>query len=272
MKKIYMILLGIILFLIILAYTNPSEKQHRQEVLNSIIFEDDKNKLDDKTVEYIKNISNENNLIKTLIKKYISRDNYFLFSLTKSKLKTKKETIGFGILGKVFISEEKIKKLEEQEYNSSEDSLISSNQSSEISNDSGEKWLKSIFRCKGSVKYCMPSEEEVCSERFLRFYEDSWEINGPSNLTDEEYKSAVKKYKEKWSPIYQLYDSEVYLFGGGNGGTTTLKEIRVKRISIMKYDLTIEFIDGSKTNDEITLIPHNNSYKIDYVKQTKDFY
>lgn len=85
MKKIYMILLGIILFLIILAYTNPSEKQHRQEVLNSIIFEDDKNKLDDKTVEYIKNISNENNLIKTLIKKYISRDNYFLFSLTKSQ-------------------------------------------------------------------------------------------------------------------------------------------------------------------------------------------
>ena len=172
----------------------------------------------------------------------------------------------------VAIAEEKIKKLEEQEYNSSEDGLISSNQSSEISNDSGEKWLKSIFRCKGSVKYCMPSEEEVCSERFLRFYEDSWEINGPSNLTDEEYKSAVKKYKEKWSPIYQLYDSEVYLFGGGNGGTTTLKEIRVKRISIMKYDLTIEFIDGSKTNDEITLIPHNNSYKIDYVKQTKDFY
>ena len=72
MKKIYMILLGIILFLIILAYTNPSEKQHRQEVLNSIIFEDDKNKLDDKTVEYIKNISNEK-----IMKEVTERGNTF---------------------------------------------------------------------------------------------------------------------------------------------------------------------------------------------------
>jgi len=70
--------------------------------------------------------------------------------------------------------------------------------------------LKSIFKTKSSDKY-FPEynvEEKLCTKRFQQFIEESNEIYGPSNLTDEELPAAEKKYKAKWSKIYSIEERE----------------------------------------------------------------
>ncbi len=138
--------------------------------------------------------------------------------------------------------------------------------------DLGAIWLKSIFQCKDASTYCfyLGKEKKLCTRRFYHFMEDSEAIFGASNLTDKEYDSAVKKYKAKWTKIYPLRDGqEPWLFGRGNDDAESIKEVRVKKISGEKYYVYVDFgFANPKTESEVTLVPFEKKYKIDYC-QTK---
>lgn len=136
------------------------------------------------------------------------------------------------------------------------------------SNDQGEEWLKNVFKNKNSDKY-FPEynvEEKLCTKRFQEFIADSGELYGPSNLSDEEYPAVEKKYKEKWSNIYPIEEREMWLFGRGNGDIGELKLLEISKIKDGLYRVFIDYGEGIKTQNEVTLVRENGDYKIDYCK------
>jgi hypothetical protein len=105
------ILIGLIIFGGILIATNPSEQNHTNKV-KSIFNETLESETEIDTSEY----SGARELGKSFgkliaqnaIQNNVSRDNYIFFSTTKYL----ENTIGYGILGTVFLSEEFYDKLE----------------------------------------------------------------------------------------------------------------------------------------------------------------
>lgn len=133
---------------------------------------------------------------------------------------------------------------------------------------SGEKWLKSIFKCKNSSKYCFPNQEKVCTKRFLRFMKDKMELFGPSNMTDRELRQALKKYKSTWGKIYNLNNEEYYFLGNPSEmetGISKLKSVSIKRLAPTKYRVDIDFVEGYKSTNEVILVPDGKAYKIDFI-------
>lgn len=133
---------------------------------------------------------------------------------------------------------------------------------------SGEEWLKSIFKCKNSSKYCFPNQEKVCTKRFLRFMKDKMEIFGPSNMTDRELRQALKKYKSTWGKIYNLNNEEYYFLGNPSEmetGISKLKSVSIKRLAPTKYRVDIDFVEGYKSTNEVILVPDGKAYKIDFI-------
>ncbi len=138
----------------------------------------------------------------------------------------------------------------------------------EVTSDQGEEWLKNIFKTKSSDKY-FPEynvEEKLCTKRFQEFIAESGELYGPSNLTDEEYPAAEKKYKEKWSKIYPIEEREMWLFGRGNGDIGELSALKIDKVKDGLYHVFIDYGGGIKTENEVTLVHANGDYKIDYCK------
>ncbi len=152
-------------------------------------------------------------------------------------------------------------------------SKVSSNNEEELSgiNDSNKpkEWIKNIFKCKNSNKICfhLEKEKEVCTEEFYKFMIDSEELYGASNLTQEEFPNALKKYKTKWSKIYKLRNEETgepWLFGRGQDDMENIQEVKINKISDLKYSVDIDFGDNIKTKNVITLVRNSEKYKIDY--------
>lgn len=135
-------------------------------------------------------------------------------------------------------------------------------------NDNAKEWLESIFKCKDSDGYCyyLDDEKSILTERFFEFLVDALEIYGPTNLTEEELPQAEKEYKEKWSGIYPLYSEEMMPFGRGNDDSLNIRDVKIEKISDLKYSVFIDYDGETKTQSEVTLIVVNNSYKIDYCK------
>lgn len=150
------------------------------------------------------------------------------------------------------------------------DSLIIEKKSTSTPNhkDDAEQWLHSIFKTEKSDKY-FPSpdvEEKLCTERFQEFIAESGEIYGPSNLTDDEYPAAEERYKEKWSKIYPIEEREMWLFGRGNGDIGELEQLKISKIKDQIYNVFIDYGNGIKTRNEVTLVSENGDFKIDYCK------
>lgn len=136
------------------------------------------------------------------------------------------------------------------------------------STDQGEEWLKNIFKTQSSAQY-FPDynvEEKLCTKQFQEFIAESGELYGPSNLTDEEYPAAEKKHKEKWSKIYPIEEREMWLFGRGNGDIGELRQLEINKVKDGLYRVFIDYGDGIKTQNEVTLVHENGDYKIDYCK------
>lgn len=134
--------------------------------------------------------------------------------------------------------------------------------------DDATNWLLSIFKCADSKSYCyyVDKEKEICSDRFMEFMMDANEIYGPTNLTEKEIQAAEKQYKQKWEKIYPLYTEETWLFGRGNDDALNIKNVSVNKITDLKYNVFIDYGDGIKTQNEVTLVPNGKQYKIDYCK------
>jgi hypothetical protein len=99
MKKI---LFGLLVILIVLMpILNPSEMQHRDTVIKSIINEKTiSDKLEKKEIigRYFNAL-----IINKLVESIVYRENYFFLSLTKVSFEGNSKTIGIGILGSVYI-------------------------------------------------------------------------------------------------------------------------------------------------------------------------
>ena len=150
------------------------------------------------------------------------------------------------------------------------DSVIIQKENTPIYNqkDTAEEWLKEIFKTKESDRY-FPDynvEEKLCTKRFQEFIAESGELYGPSNLTDAEYPAVEKKYIAKWSGIYPIEEREMWLFGRGNGDIGELKQLKINKIKEGIYDVFIDYGNGIKTQNEVTLVSENGAYKIDYCK------
>ncbi|MRX76563.1 hypothetical protein GJU39_10710 [Pedobacter petrophilus] len=133
--------------------------------------------------------------------------------------------------------------------------------------DDGEQWLKNLFKCKNGNKYCfyLATEDEVCTKRFYQFMIDSEELFGASNLTEEEYPNAVKKYKEKWEKIYPLRtETEPWLFGRGQDDMENIIDVKVSKISDLNYFVIVDFGEDMKTKSKVTLVKNQDDFKIDY--------
>jgi hypothetical protein len=187
-----------------------------------------------------------------------------------------KRLIAFGLIFTFLISCNQKKESQKEVLNSK--NLIEENKSKISSNDKGEplennesdkpkEWIKNIFKCKNSNKICfyLEKEKEVCTKQFYEFMIDSEELYGASNLTEEEYPNALKKYKEKWMKIYPLRkDMETWLFGRGQDDMENIQEVLIKKVSELKYVVDIDFGENIKTKSIIKLVLNNENYKIDY--------
>lgn len=134
------------------------------------------------------------------------------------------------------------------------------------SNNEEEIWLKSIFNCNNSSKYCfyLDKEEQVCTKRFMTFLSESEQIYGASNFTSEERKKAEIEYLKKWKNIYPPNKKANWLFGRGQDDTEEIIAVKINKISNLKYSVFIDYGNGIKTQNEVTLISQDGSYKIDY--------
>lgn len=146
----------------------------------------------------------------------------------------------------------------------SEEKKINKNQAQDL----GKIWLQDLFKCDNSSGFCWFQEDEkdLCTERFYQFMIDSEEIFGASNLTDEERAEAERKYKENWSKIYPLRNgTHTWLFGRGNGDIDVLKEVKIKKIEELKYEVFVDFGEGNyKTKSVVKLVPSGKNFKIDF--------
>lgn len=134
--------------------------------------------------------------------------------------------------------------------------------------ETAEQWLKSIFKTKDSEKY-FPDynvEEKLCTKRYQDFIAESGELYGPSNLDDSQFLAAEKKYKAKWSGIYPISEQEMWLFGRGNGDIGELKALTISKVKDLVFRVVIDYGAGIKTENEVTLVAEDGTYKIDYCK------
>ena len=107
MKKIVLFLI-VLLGLAVIGYlTNPTEAMHReaaQEMLEKI----SENILSDYGIDprilSTLGVDFQGKLVEELITNHISRDNYYVFSLTKVHWEGLNQVIGLGFLNKVYIS------------------------------------------------------------------------------------------------------------------------------------------------------------------------
>lgn len=100
-------ILGTLLFVTVLAFTNPDESEHRKKVREVVmgnasreIGETDPNNAFKALGESVGLQMGAN-----IINKAVTVDNYYLFSLTQMNTRYENRTVGIGILGKVFLLE-----------------------------------------------------------------------------------------------------------------------------------------------------------------------
>ncbi|EKT4550783.1 DUF4359 domain-containing protein [Flavobacterium psychrophilum] len=111
--KIYLIISAVAILLLII--TNPDETTHIESVKTKLksAFKKEMSKklINDKNENAFSSLGNGLGLLlgDTFIDKmtdgFITRKNYYLFSLTNAEIDGNEKIIGFGVLGNVFLSE-----------------------------------------------------------------------------------------------------------------------------------------------------------------------
>lgn len=100
MRKIFFGLL--VILIVLMPILNPSEIQHRDAVIKSIIKENTltkKSEGNELIGRYFGSL-----IVNKLVESMVYRENYFFLSLTKVSFEGNSKTIGIGILGSVYIS------------------------------------------------------------------------------------------------------------------------------------------------------------------------
>jgi hypothetical protein len=106
-KQVLIILLAVIL--IIAVFTNPNEMVHKEKVKSTItaFYKGQLEKDETVSGNVFGNIGNllGISLINKMIENLVSCDDYLFFSITKITFEEQEKSIGFGVLGHVFISD-----------------------------------------------------------------------------------------------------------------------------------------------------------------------
>lgn len=119
MKKLFLLLIALLLAFAF--YTNPNPQQHKDAVKEKVNTQLNKT-INDKTAKDKTGLGKVGNALGKLLggkvidgaaEKMVTIDNYYLFSTTKIKWEGEENIVGFGAFGKVFITKEIDKFLEE---------------------------------------------------------------------------------------------------------------------------------------------------------------
>lgn len=113
-NQITLIIIGFIL--VALMATNPSTEEHKEAVKEKVSAAFENNTTDGNTFQKLGEQLGQT-IGMALIDKMIKRENYLLFSLTKSNFldnDEKEKVVGFGILGKVYLFNEFSEKVTEK--------------------------------------------------------------------------------------------------------------------------------------------------------------
>ena len=116
MKQSQITFIVISLFAIIFMSTNPSTAEHKEAVKEKVSAAFENNNTDGNAFQKL-GAQLGQTIGMVIIDKMIKRDNYLLFSLTKSKFldnDEKEKVVGLGILGKVYLANEFSEKVTEK--------------------------------------------------------------------------------------------------------------------------------------------------------------
>ena len=134
---------------------------------------------------------------------------------------------------------------------------------------SGDKWLKSIFRCSDAIGFCLPDEEKVFTERYLEFYHQELEnFEYPEFETQEERLTVEKTFKNKWKSIYPLGNEVWAPFGRGNGMEAGDKSenVTITHLSDLKFTALIDYGGENAFFNALILVPSGDAFLIDYIE------
>jgi len=116
MKSNQILITIISFFLVALMATNPSTAEHKEAVKEKVLSAFENNNTDGNAFQKLGEQLGQT-IGMVIIGKMIKRDNYLLFSLTKSKFLDNNEEekiVGLGILGKVYLRDEFSEKVTEK--------------------------------------------------------------------------------------------------------------------------------------------------------------
>ena len=230
-KKQFYTLLSILL-VAILIFTNPSEENHIESVKSKLKMAFKKkmsSEMSENQDDAFKTLGNGLGLLlgDTFIDKLtdgiVSRENYLLFSLTNANYKGEQKTIGFGILGNVFLSDkiENIFQKEEQNEKQTEETVEESNQTVVNKTDADKshlevlkKYLEKQSRSNDEIKKVYTDEDgnlrtDDIDGNFLSIY----------GLSDAEIFNGDLNSDGKSETIIVITNS-----GGGGGGNVETTE------------------------------------------------
>lgn len=143
--------------------------------------------------------------------------------------------------------------------------LLSCQEKSNQQVEAGAKWLESlIINADGEVCIDTIDEEQVMTPRLKEFFDDAQHVYGPSDMDENEWKAAEQAYKEKWKDVYPIKEDDHKLFGRGNGETTSLYDLKVTHKEGLVYDVYVKYGANQAYNTEVTLVPHEGAFRIDY--------
>lgn len=108
MKTKHYAIIGVSLFLLIIALTNPGTERHKEEVklkMNAFLEKEMSKENDElSTAGGLMGKALAKSMINMMVDNMVTSSNYILFSTTNVTYEGKTKTIGFGILGNIFLS------------------------------------------------------------------------------------------------------------------------------------------------------------------------
>lgn len=230
-KKQFYTLLSI-LVVTLLIFTNPTEEYHIESVkskLKRAFKKKISSEISENQDDAIKTLGNGLGLLlgDTFIDKLtdgiVNRENYLLFSLTNANYKGEQKTIGFGILGNVFLSdnienifqkEEQTDKQTEETVEEQHQNVINKTDADKSALENLKKYLEKISRTNDVIKKVYTDEDgnlrtDDVNGNFLSIY----------GLSDAEIFSGDLNGDRKSDTIIIITNS-----GGGGGGNVETTE------------------------------------------------
>ncbi|QBN17798.1 DUF4359 domain-containing protein [Flavobacterium nackdongense] len=108
MKTKQIALIAVSIILIIAIFTNPNQTAHKEKVKTTItsLFQKQLKENETESNNSFQALGSllGTSLINTIVENGVSCDNYILFSITKFTYEGQEKSIGYGLLGKVFLS------------------------------------------------------------------------------------------------------------------------------------------------------------------------